>query len=92
MRVIFCVGFCLMFLTSFAKSQPDSLINALNKAIENRDAYLEEKVARIEALTAEASRTKMADRYKLYLEIYNEYKLFIYDSAFRYACKLDDIA
>ncbi|HTJ49206.1 MAG TPA: DUF6377 domain-containing protein [Cyclobacteriaceae bacterium] len=92
MRVYLSIVLCFIGIGAFSMSNTDSLLNQLNVAIENRDTYLKEKLSRIEKLKLDAQQLKEADRFDLYLKIYDEYKSFIYDSAFRYANKLQEIA
>jgi predicted negative regulator of RcsB-dependent stress response len=75
-----------------SQHRTDSLLQELDQTIARRDAYLQEKNKRIAALTEEASHVKGTRQFNLYLKIYDEYKSFIYDSAFRYAYKLQKAA
>jgi tetratricopeptide (TPR) repeat protein len=92
MRLLLSVWFCVLSTFVFAQSYTDSLFRQLNAAIENRDVYLNEKLAKLEHLKQEAHHAEPTARYMLYIKIYDEYKSFIYDSAFKYANKLGDIA
>jgi len=92
MRILLAFTFCLILISSYGKTDVDSLLHQLDMAIDNRDVYLKEKLARIEKLKEAAHQLKEIDRYELYGKVYNEYKSFIYDSAFRYAIKLQNIA
>lgn len=92
MRLYFGIGLFLISISCFAKSDPDSLLRQLNVTIENRATYLIKKLARIETLKRSLNQTDNANLFTSYLTIYDEYKSFIYDSAFRYARKLQHIA
>lgn len=92
MRTAFFLSLMLMTTVGVAQHRTDSLLRELDQTIARRDTYLKEKTNRIAALTEEASHVKGARQFNLYLEIYDEYKSFIYDSAFRYAHKLQKVA
>ncbi len=92
MRTTFFLVLMLMTTIGVAQHSTDSLLQELDQTIARRDTYLKEKNSRIAALTEEASHVKGARQFNLYLEIYDEYKSFIYDSAFRYAHKLQKVA
>lgn len=79
--------------TVYGQSERDSLLNELDKSIENDRLYDAEKLTRIENI----ERTfKPADdltvRYGIYQQLYEEFKIFTFDSAFIYAKKLEEIA
>lgn len=92
MRFFLVIGFCFVSSITFAKSGTDSLLRQLKEIIAKREVYLTNKLARIEALKQTAKEKAPENRFELYHQIYDEYKSFIYDSAFRYARKLQDIA
>jgi hypothetical protein len=92
MRLFLSFVLCFVFSITFAKSGADSLLNQLNVTLEKRNTFLNEKLQRIELLKQNVRGAQPNDRFDLYLKIYDEYKSFIYDSAFRYARKLQDIA
>jgi Domain of unknown function (DUF6377) len=92
MRLISIIGFCFAFLPAFAAPPTDSLLNRLNSEIEHREKYVNAKLGRIAHLKSEAQKLAEVDRYDIYLKVYDEYKSFIYDSAFRYALKLQKIS
>lgn len=76
-------------------TRTDSLIQVLVHAIETRDVSVNARLQRLDLLKqklALASGTSLEERFTLYDAIYNEYKTFIYDSAFSYAQKLIDAA
>jgi hypothetical protein len=92
MRVVLFFTFFLILTKALPSTSADSLLNRLNNTIEKRDLYLKEKLSRIDLYKAGVQNVKPADRFKIYLQIYDEYKSFIYDSAFIYARKLQHIA
>jgi len=76
-----------------ALASTDSLLLQLDKAIEKRSFYLQDKLSRIELHKIDArGATNPATRFLFYTKIYEEYKSFIYDSAFAYARRMQGIA
>lgn len=78
-------------LNTNASSKTDSLIQVLVHAIENKDVNVRARLLRIEEMKrrlASLNAASTEDKFTLYNAIYNEYKTFIYDSAFSYAHKL----
>ncbi|NCD72113.1 DUF6377 domain-containing protein [Mucilaginibacter agri] len=85
--LVFCL--CLVFELD-ARAANDSLLNALNNALANKETYVAKKQGRINALNGKLAQTPTtADRYSLYLALYDEYKAFQYDSAYNYAKKAE---
>ena len=74
-----------------SKASKDTWLEQLNREISKRDVYLNEKLDLIQQYKA-AIPTDDQGKFKAYLNIYNAYKTLIYDSAFTYACKLQDVA
>src|ERR1700709_956762 len=73
----------------------DSLLNQLSKAIEKAPDYDAEKSKRIAQLKVSLypeSTKNPAVLFSLYEKLYDEYRIFHYDSAYRYAGKLQEIA
>lgn len=91
-RLFFLTFFLLIALESEAASDPAQSLNNLNAVIAQREIILTEKLNRIEALKHELNGANKNERYALYGKIYDEYKSFIYDSAFRYARLLQQAA
>lgn len=89
-------GFLLLLffisLESLADSDPQKSLERLNDLITNRDKFLTEKLSRIETLKRSLNQASAGIRFELYGKIYEEYKSFIYDSAFRYARLLETYA
>jgi hypothetical protein len=96
MRFVLLVGFCCLISSfAFSNTDSDSLLLELDHTIANRDVYLKAKFDRIDLYKAQVQKTPQSARLALYagyLHIYNEYKTFIYDSAFRYARKIQEVA
>jgi len=88
-----------LFLTAAAVSQAgpttDSLIRALNQVIDSAPAYDAMKRASIERLELtlrEAGDAGPAAQFDISVQLYEAYRVFSFDSAFRYAEKLEEIA
>ena len=78
-------------LEGISNAESDSLILALKTAIENRDVAVREKLQRIDKLKTNLKTLKRATperQFDIYNALYDEYKTFVYDSAFRYAQEL----
>lgn len=85
------VGLFLFAFNVYSSPKSDSLIQVLVRAIENRDVSVEGRLQRIDKLKDELRAMEEASlerKFSIYNAIYNEYKTFIYDSAFAYAHKL----
>lgn len=76
----------------FAVSDPEKSLAELNTVIAQRELFLTDKLNRIEGLKRQARQVAAKDRFDLYDKLYEEYKSFIYDSAFRYARILEQSA
>lgn len=87
MRLVLTILLLGVATTVFASPATDSLLSKLDAYVAGREQFEKEKVSRIEGLKAEL-RNSRADKYYLYFRIYDEYKTFIYDSAFIYARKM----
>lgn len=90
-------GLLLLFISSSAISQTNTgdLLNELNRTIESTPKYDEEKGRNIEILKKSFIERKNDDPqalFSIYLQLYEEYKVFKYDSAFSYARKLQETA
>lgn len=85
--------FLALALPLFASGQTGgNLLEQLDAMINKRPFYMNEKQARIDSLQKVLRSSAPGQRYDLYLAIYDEYKSFIYDSAFYYAGKLRQAA
>ena len=80
------LAICLLTNASvFANHTTDSLFRILDKAIENRTFYLQQKKQRIEALTNILEKTTVFQytaQDEIYNRLFNEYRSYNYDSAF----------
>jgi tetratricopeptide (TPR) repeat protein len=73
----------------------DSLFTEINKAIAASGSYDKSKNDRIDSikhLLSEYGHRSTRDLYTLYLQLYNEYRIYNYDSAFDYAKQLENTA
>lgn len=76
-------------------AQQDSLINVLNTALQNKDTYVQAKLARIDQYRnqlAGLTGKNDAQHFDLLDKLSDEYKTFVYDSAFIYINKLQQVA
>jgi hypothetical protein len=92
MKALLIIILGLAAQVSVSKPQVDSLLIELNRAIENRGQYAREKSRRIDLLKSALMDGSLPAQYFICSDIYEEYKSFIYDSAFLYARKLQEIA
>jgi tetratricopeptide (TPR) repeat protein len=76
---------------ALAQSTED-LFQQLDTEIAARPKYVTEKIKRIDSYKARLSTAGKEEQYRIYLAIYDEYKTFIYDSAFRYSRELQRVA
>lgn len=79
-------------LSLYAQKSCDSLFTILDREIELAPTYIDERVKLIEALKSGSSSRLISEEYSLYRQIYNLYRSFQADSAYRYAVKCYDIA
>jgi hypothetical protein len=85
----------LLFLLSKAQANTDSLLHQLTLAIAKAPDYDAAKTARIDQLRATLNTTATLDATTLftaYKRLYDEYRIFHYDSAYRYAGQLQEMA
>ena len=90
-RVLLIFPLLLLFHSAFANKSYDTLLTRLNDVLDNKKAFDQDKISRIEGLEkylADANSTNLNFRYNIYLKLYDEYKSFNYDQAFNYAQKL----
>jgi hypothetical protein len=93
-----CFVWCLICLSieaGSAQSKSDSLLQELHAHIKNKDSFVQQKLKRIESLKSQlvaSSNSSAASQFDLYNDLYHEYKVFIYDSAFKYAIRLSQTA
>jgi hypothetical protein len=79
----------------WSQSNTNQVIENLNAALDKKEIYTNAKLLRIKNLEIQLSRTNkdsLSIRFDLYNELYHEFKIFIYDSAFKYAQKLSQVS
>jgi tetratricopeptide (TPR) repeat protein len=85
----------LSALSGFSQHVNDSLILILKKEIKQKEVHVQRKQQVIDKLTKEQSAYKQLSvtaQFDLYNRLYHQYKVFIYDSASKYANKLIETA
>ncbi len=79
-----------------ANSKLDSLLSVLDKEMVKKDFYMNEKFKRIDeikrSLPLVHGQGELNHQFDCYERLYGEYKSFIYDSAFYYAVKTQEVA
>ncbi len=77
---------CLMLSSSVLAGKTDSLLHILDKAIAARPQYNKIREAKIDSLKRlSASSTDGAEKYRLYFQIFREYRSYNMDSAMKVA-------
>ena len=83
----------LLPITAVAQSGSDTLMKALNKAIQQADTYDRQKLQRIDRIKTLYREAKtLPQQYAATLQLYEEYKVYKFDSAFTYASNLENMA
>ncbi len=93
----FIIFLFLLSSVSSAYSQPaiDSILRELDIVIDQKDKLLKNKKKIIEKIKIELINTDRENEdmvFGIYLKLFDEYGSFIYDSAFHYAYKLQELA
>lgn len=74
----------------------DSIISAVDRAIQKRDLYVKQKYSKLDELKKKAHRSELNDSLKeihrSYINLYEGYKAFRYDSAYFYLETAKDLA
>ena len=94
-RLLFIATALSFSLTARCQDSIPVLLTRLNQAIEATTRYDSTKTQTILQLKTDLSATNPADHHALfngYLKLYEEYKVFNYDSGFSYARKLQETA
>ncbi|HEV2483313.1 MAG TPA: DUF6377 domain-containing protein [Puia sp.] len=94
-RFLFIATALSCCLTARCQDSTSFLLNRLNRAIDASPRYDTAKVQTIRQLTADLAATPRSDLQALftgYLKLYEEYKVFNYDSGFSYARQLQAMA
>jgi len=80
---------------SYGQSGRDSLLYELDNAIKNTTVYDAQKLEKIKNIKTSFTALKKDDltsQYHFYQQLYEEYKIFNFDTAYVYAGKMHDIA
>jgi len=89
---------CWLALSFTARSQHEhvgSSLEELNQAIESSAKYdtaKEKEIAQFKTAFVQSNRNDALSRFTAYFTLYEEYKVYNYDSAFHYARKLQEAA
>lgn len=86
--LLFLVFYCV---NTFASTKTDSLLTVLKSEIARRKVYDDQKETRINKLKAslaEVSPTDYLSQYKIDSKLYEEYRVYQFDSAYNYTSKL----
>uniref|UniRef100_UPI0035696AD4 DUF6377 domain-containing protein n=1 Tax=Salegentibacter sp. TaxID=1903072 RepID=UPI0035696AD4 len=96
MKVFF--NLLILFFFFFSVSlfgQEEEILNAVLENIEKAEEYDREKVNRIENLRNELNNVdslELQKQYELNLQLFNEYRIFKQDSAFKYGLRIRSLA
>lgn len=92
MRLLFLLTLLFVSTSAFTQNDNDSLLHELDRTLDKKADYVREKLARIDNIKLALAQSRDEDLFPIYLKLYEEYKTFIYDSAFVYARNLQDVA
>lgn len=96
MRIYVLILFLVIFrYTAFASSKTDSLLTEVKRELIKKKTYDNQKEARIKKLKASLSSVPLINynsRYWLCSNIYEEYKVYQFDSAYVYINKMRNIS
>ncbi|MDN5284682.1 MAG: hypothetical protein JWR38_956 [Mucilaginibacter sp.] len=96
MRIYIPILFLMIFVNSaFASSKTDSLLTELKRELTRKKVYDDQKEAHIKKLKVSLSAVSSANynaRYQLCSNIYEEYKVYQFDSAYVYINKMQNIS
>jgi len=86
---------CVLHCIAYCQSDRDSLLYELNNAIKNTkmyDARKAENIKRIKTSFEGFKKNDLISQYQFSRQLYEEYKIFNFDTAYVYAGKMHDIA
>jgi hypothetical protein len=92
---IFFLVIFFVLLSQLAIGQHDSLVTVLNTTLANKDTYVQAKLARIDRYHKQLVGLKLKNEvqhFEILDNLSDEYKTFVYDSAFIYINKLQQVA
>src|SRR5688572_22979537 len=84
----------IIVIPGLAKTRADSLFTQLNQTLARKQEYVNAKLERLHQLHQELNGRNLNDegRFKILQNLSNEYKTFIYDSAFSNITKMQQLA
>ena len=95
MKFIFFLAGILLWNSFEVSSQTENLYSKLNNVLNKTSDYDAQKLRKIasikKALSRDEANSNLSRKYFIYLQLFNEYESFNYDSAFVYASKLQSI-
>ncbi|HYF69164.1 MAG TPA: DUF6377 domain-containing protein [Ohtaekwangia sp.] len=83
---------CVINILAHAQKETAALLKDLDQAIAERENFEKQKRENIDRLKRRLTVMSVKDEFVLTSQIFEEYKSFIYDSAFRYALRLQFLA
>jgi hypothetical protein len=96
MKLYLFATYCFLFVTLpvFSGSETDRLLKELDQFIVSKNTYLNEKYDKINSLMKSLYNNKNStyQTLEIYEKLFAEYKSFIYDSAFKYAILINNLA
>ena len=90
--VAFFILFCFLSITAYNQKTTPALLSRLDSAIAAVPQYDQDKIKKINALHGELLKNPGLPLYDHYLELYKEYNIFNYDSAYTYARRMQQMA
>lgn len=85
----------VFFIAQTAAAQQDSLLTVLNTTLANKESYVEARLTRINNYRRQLNKLKSGEdvrHFELLDKLSDEYKTFVYDSAFIQILKLQQVA
>lgn len=89
-NLLFCI--ILILICNNVYSQQRRLLDELDQVLLKKDGFTAEKIKHIDHLKKSLLSTRYSARYEQYVQIFDEYKMLNFDSAFVYATKLQELA
>ena len=88
------IGQIVLLKLGYAANKNDSLLLVLDQVIKNKAEYDEKRLKEIDTYKQELKFTSRSlnDTYETYNKIFDAYKSFVYDSAYVYCKKLNEVA
>ncbi len=90
--VAFFILFCFLSISGYNQKYTPALLNRLDSVIAAVPQYDQDKIKKINALHGELLQNPGLPLFDHYLELYKEYYIFNYDSAYIYARRMQQMA